>query len=79
MQAELSDLSDYTHDKLGQHQFRIENLGERLQIISNATAKMNERWMRGDDATRSFIATWFRVQKDNMDTFFPTISCFSPH
>lgn len=59
MQEELKELSDYGYDMLGRHHFSTDNLGERLQIISNATEKMNERWTRGYDAIRNFIATWF--------------------
>ncbi|KAF3499954.1 hypothetical protein F2Q69_00043210 [Brassica cretica] len=56
MHEELNELSAYAYDKIGWHQFSIETLQERLQNISNAIQKMDERWTRNDEATRSFIA-----------------------
>ncbi|KAF3535589.1 hypothetical protein F2Q69_00022428 [Brassica cretica] len=58
MHEELNELSAYAYDKIGWNQFSIENILERLQNISNAIQKMNERWTRNDKATRSFIAAW---------------------
>ncbi|KAF3503004.1 hypothetical protein F2Q69_00043534 [Brassica cretica] len=56
MHEELNELSAYAYDKIGWHQFITENTQERLQNISNAIHKMDERWTRNDEATRSFIA-----------------------
>ncbi|KAF3488052.1 hypothetical protein F2Q69_00052447 [Brassica cretica] len=56
MHEELNELSAYAYDKIGWHQFNIETLQERLQNISNAIQKMDERWTRNDEAKRSFIA-----------------------
>ncbi|KAF3602918.1 hypothetical protein F2Q69_00035081 [Brassica cretica] len=61
MHEELNELSAYAYDKIGWHQFSIENTQERLQNISNAIHKMDERWTRNDEATRSFIAAWSRM------------------
>ncbi|KAG2328648.1 hypothetical protein Bca52824_011376 [Brassica carinata] len=47
MHEELKELSDYAYDKIGKHEFSIDNIGERLQIITDAAAKMNERWTEG--------------------------------
>ncbi|KAF2583950.1 hypothetical protein F2Q70_00035682 [Brassica cretica] len=58
---ELNELSAYAYDKIGWHQFSIENTQERLQNISNAIHKMDERWTINDEATRSFIAAWSRI------------------
>ncbi|KAF3532317.1 hypothetical protein DY000_02038266 [Brassica cretica] len=62
MHEELNELSAYAYDKIGWHQFSIENILERLQNISNAIQKMDERWIRNDEATRSFIAAWSRIE-----------------
>ncbi|KAF2576614.1 hypothetical protein F2Q70_00004340 [Brassica cretica] len=61
MHEELNELSAYAYDKIGWHQFSIETLQERLQNISNAIQKMDDRWTRNDEATRSFIAAWSRI------------------
>ncbi|KAF3612243.1 hypothetical protein DY000_02048824 [Brassica cretica] len=58
MHEELNELSAYAYDKIGWHQFSIENTQERLQNISNAIHKTDERWTKFDEATRSFIAAW---------------------
>ena len=77
MHEELNELSAYAYDKIGWHQFSIENTQERLQNISNAMHKMDERWTRNDEATRSFIAAWSRMCRDEVDACFPTSSCLS--
>ncbi|KAF3508704.1 hypothetical protein F2Q69_00006177 [Brassica cretica] len=53
MHEELNELSEYAYDKIGWHQISIENILERLQNISNAIQKMDERWTRNDEATRN--------------------------
>ncbi|WZZ34953.1 hypothetical protein YC2023_018354 [Brassica napus] len=73
MHEELNELSSYAYDKIGWNQFSIENILERLQNISNAIQKMNERWTRNDKATRSFIAAWSRMCRDQVD------ACLSFH
>ena len=77
MHEELNELSAYAYDKIGWHQFSIETLQERLQNISNAIQKMDERWTRNDEATRSFIAAWSRMCRDEVDACFPTSSYLS--
>ncbi|KAF3544371.1 hypothetical protein DY000_02005449 [Brassica cretica] len=44
MHEELNEISAYAYDKIGWHQFSIENTQERLQNISNAIHKMDKRW-----------------------------------
>ncbi|KAF3590792.1 hypothetical protein DY000_02024594 [Brassica cretica] len=53
MHEELNELSAYTYDKIGWHKFSIENILERLQDISNAIQKIDERWTKNDQATRN--------------------------
>ena len=77
MHEELNELSAYAHDKKVWHQFSIEDILERLHNISNAIQKMDERWTRNYEATRSFIAAWSRMCIDDVDACFPTSSCFS--
>ena len=77
MHEELNELSAYAHDKKVWHQFSIEDILERLQIISNAIQKMDERWTRNDETTRSFIAAWSRMCRYEVDACFPTSSCLS--
>ncbi|KAF3499687.1 hypothetical protein F2Q69_00042359 [Brassica cretica] len=43
MHEELNELSAYTYEKIGWHQFSIENILEMLQNISNVIQKMDER------------------------------------
>ena len=43
MYEELNELSAYVYDKIGWHQFTIENILERLQNISNAIQKMDQK------------------------------------
>ncbi|KAF3603458.1 hypothetical protein F2Q69_00035746 [Brassica cretica] len=43
MQEKLNELSEYAHNKISWYQFSIENILERLQNISNAVQKMDER------------------------------------
>ena len=77
MHRELNELSPYAYNKIGWHQSRMEDIQERLQNISNAIQKMDERWTRNDEATRSFIAAWSRMCRDEVDACFPTSSCLS--
>ncbi|WZY99028.1 hypothetical protein YC2023_071357 [Brassica napus] len=77
MHEELNELSAYAYDKIGWHQFSIENILERLHNISNAIQKMDERWTKNDEATRSFITAWSRMCRDEVDACFPTSSCLS--
>ena len=74
---ELNELSAYAYNKIGWHQSNIEDIQERLQNISNAIQKMDERSTRNDEATRSFIAAWSRMCRDEVDACFPTSSCLS--
>ncbi|KAF3596699.1 hypothetical protein DY000_02021672 [Brassica cretica] len=73
MHEELNELSSYAYDKIGWHQISIENIIERPQNISNAIQKMDERWTRNDETTRSFIAAWSRMCRDEVDACFPTM------
>ncbi|KAF2544385.1 hypothetical protein F2Q68_00031447 [Brassica cretica] len=72
MQEQLNELSEYAYSKIGWYQFSIEDILERLQNISNAVQKMDERWTINDEATRSFIAAWSRMCRDEVDACFPT-------
>ncbi|KAF2583412.1 hypothetical protein F2Q68_00003719 [Brassica cretica] len=58
MHEELNELSAYAYDKIGWHQFCIENTQERLQNISKAIHKMDERWTRNVEATRKKKDEW---------------------
>ena len=77
MHKELKDLSAYANNKIGWNQSNIGDIKEMLQNISNAIQKMDERWTRNDEATRSFIAAWSRMCRDEVDACFPTSSCLS--
>ncbi|KAG5378157.1 hypothetical protein IGI04_025999 [Brassica rapa subsp. trilocularis] len=77
MQKELTDLSAYAYDNIGWHQVSIDNIQERLQNISNVLEQMDDKWTRNDEATRSFIASWSRMRREDVDACFPTSSCFS--
>uniref|UniRef100_M4F5N0 Uncharacterized protein n=1 Tax=Brassica campestris TaxID=3711 RepID=M4F5N0_BRACM len=68
---------EYAYSKISCYQFSIEDILERLQNISNAVQKMDERWTRNDEATRSFIAAWSRMCTDEVNACFPTSSCFA--
>ncbi|KAF2549196.1 hypothetical protein F2Q70_00021658 [Brassica cretica] len=61
MHKELTELSAYAYDNIGWHQFSIDNIQDRLQNISNVLEKMDDKWKRNDEATRSFIASWSRI------------------
>ncbi|KAF3513457.1 hypothetical protein F2Q69_00006272 [Brassica cretica] len=61
MQEQLNELSEYAYSKISWYQFSIEDILERIHNISNAVQKMDERWTRNDEATRSFIAAWSRI------------------
>ncbi|KAL0805354.1 hypothetical protein Bca101_097845 [Brassica carinata] len=77
MHEELTELSAYTYDNIGWHQVNIDNIQDRLQNISNVLKKMDDKWTRHDEATRSFIASWSRMCRDDLDACFPTSSCLS--
>ncbi|KAF3561110.1 hypothetical protein DY000_02014337 [Brassica cretica] len=66
------EISAETYATLRRHQFNLESLEERLQMIENTTAPMKEKWRRGDEAMRDFTGTWFNKRKEEMDTCFPT-------
>ncbi|KAF3545028.1 hypothetical protein DY000_02007002 [Brassica cretica] len=55
MQEQLNELSEYAYSKISWYQFSIEDILERIQNISNAVQKMDERWTRNDEATRSSL------------------------
>ncbi|WZZ14801.1 hypothetical protein YC2023_107890 [Brassica napus] len=76
MQKELTDISAYAYDNIGWHQVSIDNIQERLQNISNVLGKLDDKWTRNDEATRSFIASWSRMRRNDVDACFPTSSCF---
>ncbi|XP_033141300.1 uncharacterized protein LOC117132039 [Brassica rapa] len=77
MHEELTELSAYAYDNIGWHQVSIDNVQDRLQNISNALKKMDDKWTRNDEATRSFIASWSRMCRDDVDACFPTSCCLS--
>ena len=77
MHEELTELSAYAYDNIGWHQVSIDNVQDRLQNISNVLKKMDDKWTRNDEATRSFIASWSRMCRDDVDACFPTSSCLS--
>ncbi|WZY88351.1 hypothetical protein YC2023_045086 [Brassica napus] len=77
MHKELTELSAYAYNNIGWHQVSIDNVQDRLQNISNVLEKMDDKWTRNDEATRSFIASWSRMCRDDVDACFPTSSCFS--
>lgn len=79
MQEEMKELSEYAYDKLGKHQFHIEQFEESLQILSDEASKMNERWSRVDDTIRSLIATRSRSSRDEVDACYQTSGCSQPH
>ncbi|KAG5397555.1 hypothetical protein IGI04_019369 [Brassica rapa subsp. trilocularis] len=77
MYKELTELSAYAYNNIGWHQVSIDNVQDRLQHISNVLEKMDDKWTRNDEATRSFIASWSRMCRDDVNACFPTNSCFS--
>ena len=77
MHEELTELSAYAYDNISWHQVSIDNVQDRLHNISNVLKKMDDKWTRNDEATRSFIASWSRMRRDDVDSCFPTSSCFS--
>ncbi|KAG5384169.1 hypothetical protein IGI04_035639 [Brassica rapa subsp. trilocularis] len=72
MQKELTELSAYAYDNIGWHKVSIDNVQDRLQNISNVLEKMDDNWTTNDEATRSFIASWSRMCRDDVDACFPT-------
>ncbi|KAF3547116.1 hypothetical protein DY000_02007739 [Brassica cretica] len=48
------EISADTYATLRRHQFNLESLEERLQMMENTTATMKEKWRRGDEAMRYF-------------------------
>ncbi|KAG5384202.1 hypothetical protein IGI04_035672 [Brassica rapa subsp. trilocularis] len=82
MQKELTDISAYAYDNIGWHQVSIDNIQERLQNISNVLGKMDDKWTRNDEATRSFIASWSRMRRDDVDACLSTYqlhTCLEPY
>ncbi|CAN6989891.1 unnamed protein product, partial [Brassica rapa subsp. trilocularis] len=67
MQKELTELSAYAYDNIGWHQVSIDDIQERLQNISKVHEKMDDKWTRNDEATRSFIASWSIMRRDDLD------------
>ncbi|KAF3515940.1 hypothetical protein DY000_02060890 [Brassica cretica] len=62
MQEQLNELSEYAYSKISCYQFSIEDILERLQNISNAVQKIDERWTRNDEATRTAFVEDDEVQ-----------------
>ncbi|KAF2536724.1 hypothetical protein F2Q68_00021153 [Brassica cretica] len=50
------EISADSYATLVRHQIKIESLGDRLQKIENTTSTMKDKWRRGDEAMRDFIA-----------------------
>ncbi|CAG7870749.1 unnamed protein product [Brassica rapa] len=74
MHEELIELSAYAYDNIGWHQVSIDNVQDRLHNISNVLKKMDDKWTRNDEATRSFIESWSKMCRDDVDACFPTSS-----
>ncbi|KAF3516879.1 hypothetical protein DY000_02059863 [Brassica cretica] len=72
MQENLNELSEYAYSKISWYQFSIEDILERLQNISNAVQKMDERWTRNDEATRNStkMLKWI-----NLSTIHTCLDC----
>ena len=70
------EFSADTYATLRRHLLNLESLGDRLQKMENTTAKMKEKWRRGDEAMRDFTCTWFNKRIEEMDTCFPACSSF---
>ncbi|KAG5397577.1 hypothetical protein IGI04_019391 [Brassica rapa subsp. trilocularis] len=70
----LTELSAYAYNNIGWYQVSIDNVQDRLQHISNVLEKMDDKLTRNDEATRSFIASWSRMCRDDVDACFPTSS-----
>ncbi|KAF3582249.1 hypothetical protein DY000_02031580 [Brassica cretica] len=72
MQEQLNELSEYAYSKIRWYQFSIEDILERLQNISNAVQKMDERWTRNDEATRNStkMLKWI-----NLSTIHTCLDC----
>ncbi|KAG5384412.1 hypothetical protein IGI04_035882 [Brassica rapa subsp. trilocularis] len=76
MQEQLNELSEYAYNKISWYQFSNEDIQERLQNILNAVQKMDERWTRNDEATRSFIADITKMLKwINLSTIHACLDC----
>ncbi|KAF3508193.1 hypothetical protein F2Q69_00005766 [Brassica cretica] len=57
------EISADTYAALTKHQFNLESLGERLQMIENTTATMKDKWRRGDEAMSDFTGFFKQVWK----------------
>ncbi|KAL0716021.1 hypothetical protein Bca4012_065343 [Brassica carinata] len=75
--TKLEDLSEYTFNTFGWHARNMGSMQQELSDLKDVTLKLNERWTRSDEATRSFMATWFNTYKEDVDACFPTSSCLN--
>ncbi|KAF3493005.1 hypothetical protein DY000_02053112 [Brassica cretica] len=50
------------------------NLQKRMHVIGVDKEILKNHWIRGDEAIRSFVGTWFQMSKEDVNTCFPTSS-----
>ncbi|KAF3554333.1 hypothetical protein F2Q69_00012636 [Brassica cretica] len=63
------EISADTYGTLRRHQFNLESLEERLQRMENTTAKIKEKWRRGDEAM--YMPSSTRSNKETQLLFSP--------
>ena len=76
LQNELRELSEYSYKTVYMNVGSIESIERTLRKLTDTVLKIDEKQLRSDDATRSFIATWFNMRRHEVDTFCPTSSSF---
>ncbi|KAG5398134.1 hypothetical protein IGI04_019948 [Brassica rapa subsp. trilocularis] len=52
---ELTEILAYAYDNIGWHQVSIDNVQDRLHNISNVLKKMDDKWTRNGEASRSSL------------------------
>ena len=76
---ELKDISESTHARLGMQQRNIGNLQPKMNACEDAREILKNQWTRGDEAIRSFIGTWFQMNKDEVDACIQPSGHFDPY
>ena len=66
----LEDLDETTQARLGMHQHNINNLQKRMHVNEVDKEILKNKWTIGDESIRRFIATWFQMSEEDVDTCF---------
>ena len=58
---------------------QMEALKMKIDSLHETIQRQQDHITKGEDAIKIFVGTWFKMSKDDFDTFFPTSSHQPPY